>query len=119
MYVYIKFTELLARIAVVKSTILVLCMDAFMIRTLKNDLYSRDVLVNFSGNGVRDSQKLRLVRILRSTVMVRVGGGWEPLEEFLHDPYLLRLAWQNSLCLIPHFLVEISRGHDGTSLQVF
>jgi dystonin len=35
-----------------------------------------------------DSQKLRLVRILRSTVMVRVGGGWEPLEEFLrkHDP---------------------------------
>ena len=35
-----------------------------------------------------DSQQLRLVRILRSTVMVRVGGGWEPLEEFLrkHDP---------------------------------
>lgn len=30
-----------------------------------------------------DSQKLRLVRILRSTVMVRVGGGWETLEEFL------------------------------------
>ena len=85
MYVYIKFTELLAMIAVVKSTILVLCMDAFMIRTLKNDLYSRDVLVNFSGNGVWDSQKLRLVRILRSTVMVRVGGGWEPLEEFLYD----------------------------------
>jgi len=29
-----------------------------------------------------------MVRILRSTVMVRVGGGWEPLEEFLkkHDP---------------------------------
>jgi len=35
-----------------------------------------------------DSQKLRLVRILRSTVMVRVGGGWETLEEFLqkNDP---------------------------------
>lgn len=35
-----------------------------------------------------ESQKLRLVRILRSTVMVRVGGGWEPLDEFLqkHDP---------------------------------
>ncbi|CAH3155672.1 unnamed protein product, partial [Pocillopora meandrina] len=30
-----------------------------------------------------DSQKMRLVRILRSTVMVRVGGGWETLEEFL------------------------------------
>ncbi|XP_037077615.1 microtubule-actin cross-linking factor 1-like isoform X3 [Pollicipes pollicipes] len=35
-----------------------------------------------------DSQKLRLVRILRSTVMVRVGGGWEALDEFLvkNDP---------------------------------
>merc|ERR1719266_2259479 len=30
-----------------------------------------------------DSQKLRLVRILRSTVMVRVGGGWCALDEFL------------------------------------
>ncbi|XP_022692769.1 microtubule-actin cross-linking factor 1-like isoform X2 [Varroa jacobsoni] len=35
-----------------------------------------------------ESQKLRLVRILRSTVMVRVGGGWVALEEFLvkNDP---------------------------------
>lgn len=35
-----------------------------------------------------ESQQLRLVRILRSTVMVRVGGGWEPLDAFLlkHDP---------------------------------
>lgn len=35
-----------------------------------------------------ESQKLRLVRILRSTVMVRVGGGWEPLTSFLqkNDP---------------------------------
>merc|ERR1712223_2015734 len=35
-----------------------------------------------------DSQKLRLVRILRSTVMVRVGGGWMALDEFLvkNDP---------------------------------
>lgn len=35
-----------------------------------------------------DSQKLRLVRILRSTVMVRVGGGWVSLSDFLlkHDP---------------------------------
>uniref|UniRef100_A0A023FN77 Putative microtubule-actin cross-linking factor 1 isoforms 1/2/3/5-like isoform 1 n=1 Tax=Amblyomma cajennense TaxID=34607 RepID=A0A023FN77_AMBCJ len=30
-----------------------------------------------------ESQKLRLVRILRSTVMVRVGGGWVALDEFL------------------------------------
>lgn len=35
-----------------------------------------------------DSQKLRLVRILRSTIMVRVGGGWVALDEFLvkNDP---------------------------------
>ena len=35
-----------------------------------------------------ESQKLRLVRILRSTVMVRVGGGWEALDTFLqkNDP---------------------------------
>ncbi|XP_048472114.1 microtubule-actin cross-linking factor 1-like [Rhincodon typus] len=35
-----------------------------------------------------DSQQLRMVRILRSTVMVRVGGGWSPLDEFLvkNDP---------------------------------
>jgi len=31
---------------------------------------------------------MRLVRILRSTVMVRVGGGWMALDEFLvkNDP---------------------------------
>ncbi|VUZ50157.1 unnamed protein product [Hymenolepis diminuta] len=43
-----------------------------------------------NGNMYRfgDSQKLRLVRILRSNVMVRVGGGWTPLTEFLvkNDP---------------------------------
>ncbi|XP_078486580.1 microtubule-actin cross-linking factor 1 isoform X3 [Ciona intestinalis] len=35
-----------------------------------------------------DNQQLRLVRILRSTVMVRVGGGWMALDEFLlkNDP---------------------------------
>ena len=35
-----------------------------------------------------DAQKLRLVRILRSVVMVRVGGGWETLGAFLgkNDP---------------------------------
>eukprot|EP00057_Strongylocentrotus_purpuratus_P020675 XP_011675149.1 PREDICTED: microtubule-actin cross-linking factor 1 isoform X2 [Strongylocentrotus purpuratus] len=35
-----------------------------------------------------ESQQMRLVRILRSTVMVRVGGGWMALDEFLvkNDP---------------------------------
>ncbi|XP_052550737.1 dystonin isoform X12 [Tympanuchus pallidicinctus] len=42
----------------------------------------------FLGNQFGDSQQLRLVRILRSTVMVRVGGGWMALDEFLvkNDP---------------------------------
>nr|XP_022907001.1 microtubule-actin cross-linking factor 1 isoform X2 [Onthophagus taurus] len=41
-----------------------------------------------------DSQKLRLVRILRSTVMVRVGGGWVALDEFLlkNDPCRVMLV---------------------------
>merc|ERR1719242_1077624 len=45
-----------------------------------------------------DSQKLRLVRILRSTVMVRVGGGWCALDEFLvkNDP--CRGKW-NMTCM--------------------
>lgn len=42
----------------------------------------------FSALQFGDSQQLRLVRILRSTVMVRVGGGWMALDEFLvkNDP---------------------------------
>lgn len=41
-----------------------------------------------------ESQQLRLVRILRSTLMVRVGGGWIALDEFLvkNDP--CRGEWQ-------------------------
>ncbi|XP_028131989.1 microtubule-actin cross-linking factor 1 isoform X36 [Diabrotica virgifera virgifera] len=41
-----------------------------------------------------ESQKLRLVRILRSTVMVRVGGGWVALDEFLlkNDPCRVSLV---------------------------
>lgn len=35
-----------------------------------------------------ESHKMRLVRILRSDIMVRVGGGWISLNEFLlkNDP---------------------------------
>ncbi len=35
-----------------------------------------------------NSEKMRLVRVLRTSVMVRVGGGWEYLEHFLikNDP---------------------------------
>ena len=44
---------------------------------------------------------MRLVRILRSTVMVRVGGGWVALDEFLvkNDP--CRGKWpEHSILLI-------------------
>lgn len=39
----------------------------------------------------------RMVRILRSTVMVRVGGGWEKLDEFLlkHDPCRAAVSLKN------------------------
>lgn len=42
------------------------------------------VLIDLLQNSFGESQKLCLVRILRSTVMVRVGGGWASLDEFLH-----------------------------------
>ena len=56
-----------------------------------------------------ESQKLRLVRILRSTVMVRVGGGWVSLDEFLvkNDPCrgksLRQLLILTSLSRLTHF----------------
>ncbi|VDN14953.1 unnamed protein product [Dibothriocephalus latus] len=47
-------------------------------------------ICKISGNMYKfgDSQKLRLVRFLHSNVMVRVGGGWVPLTEYLakNDP---------------------------------
>ncbi|XP_046442954.1 microtubule-actin cross-linking factor 1-like isoform X9 [Daphnia pulex] len=53
-----------------------------------------------------DSQKLRLVRILRSTVMVRVGGGWVALDEFLvkNDPC--------RVVIIPHLRVRTPGEHE-------
>lgn len=48
------------------------------------------------GFGFGGSMK-RMVRILRSTVMVRVGGGWEALDGFLakHDPCRAK-AWKST-----------------------
>lgn len=63
---------------------------------------TRDFTLQFG-----DSQKLRLVRILRSTVMVRVGGGWVALDEFLlkNDPcrgeyFSHRFTLSLSLCSV-------------------
>ncbi len=54
------------------------------VKIMKTNLISSSTFFKQFG----ESQKLRLVRILRSTVMVRVGGGWVALDEFLvkNDP---------------------------------
>lgn len=48
---------------------------------------------------------MRLVRILRSTVMVRVGGGWVALDEFLqkNDPCRGKLKSQKQIYLYTFF----------------
>uniref|UniRef100_A0A2I3T8X2 Dystonin n=1 Tax=Pan troglodytes TaxID=9598 RepID=A0A2I3T8X2_PANTR len=60
------------------------CAKRFQVEQIGDNKYR----VSFQSNVFGDSQQLRLVRILRSTVMVRVGGGWMALDEFLvkNDP---------------------------------
>ncbi|XP_051991250.1 microtubule-actin cross-linking factor 1-like [Xyrauchen texanus] len=55
-----------------------------------------------------DSQQLRLVRILRSTVMVRVGGGWMALDEFLV---------KNDPCRVQHPGLKIFRSDSSSSIS--
>uniref|UniRef100_A0A671XC21 Microtubule actin crosslinking factor 1 n=1 Tax=Sparus aurata TaxID=8175 RepID=A0A671XC21_SPAAU len=55
-----------------------------------------------------DSQQLRLVRILRSTVMVRVGGGWMALDEFLV---------KNDPCRVQHPGLKILRSDSSSSIS--
>uniref|UniRef100_A0A2K5PDC2 Dystonin n=1 Tax=Cebus imitator TaxID=2715852 RepID=A0A2K5PDC2_CEBIM len=59
------------------------CAKRFQVEQIGDNKYRVSFQNNFG-----DSQQLRLVRILRSTVMVRVGGGWMALDEFLvkNDP---------------------------------
>ncbi|MBN3307540.1 MACF1 factor, partial [Amia calva] len=61
----------------------------------------------FLGNQFGDSQQLRLVRILRSTVMVRVGGGWMALDEFLV---------KNDPCRVHHPGNKIPRSESSSSI---
>uniref|UniRef100_A0A8D1QAX9 Microtubule-actin cross-linking factor 1 n=1 Tax=Sus scrofa TaxID=9823 RepID=A0A8D1QAX9_PIG len=62
----------------------------------------------FLGNQFGDSQQLRLVRILRSTVMVRVGGGWMALDEFLV---------KNDPCRVHHPGSKIKRSDSSSSIS--
>ncbi|XP_046365478.2 microtubule-actin cross-linking factor 1-like isoform X10 [Haliotis rufescens] len=67
-----------------------------------------------------DSQKLRLVRILRSTVMVRVGGGWIALDEFLvkNDPCRVGLWRRNRFRFMRRFLHhDQSKGRTNIELR--
>nr|XP_029519427.1 microtubule-actin cross-linking factor 1 isoform X8 [Oncorhynchus nerka] len=62
----------------------------------------------FLGNQFGDSQQLRLVRILRSTVMVRVGGGWMALDEFLV---------KNDPCRVQHPGLKILRSDSSSTIS--
>ncbi|XP_014680833.1 PREDICTED: dystonin-like [Priapulus caudatus] len=63
------------------------CPKQFLVHQIGEGKY-RDYQVIGAIFKFGDSQKLRLVKILRSTAMVRVGGGWIALDEFLvkNDP---------------------------------
>ncbi|EFO27979.2 spectraplakin [Loa loa] len=54
-----------------------------------------------------ETQIKRMVRILRSTVMVRVGGGWVALEEFLHKHDPCRAKGRTNLDLQRNFYDDI------------
>ncbi|XP_064410305.1 microtubule-actin cross-linking factor 1, isoforms 6/7-like [Latimeria chalumnae] len=63
------------------------CPKQFQVEQVSSNRY-RLLVCFYCGSQFGDSQQLRMVRILRSTLMVRVGGGWIALDEFLvkNDP---------------------------------
>ncbi|XP_026577641.1 microtubule-actin cross-linking factor 1-like [Pseudonaja textilis] len=64
-----------------------------------------------------ECQQLRMVRILRSTLMVRVGGGWTALDEFLvkNDP--CRVKGRTNLKINERYLSPGLLGRKGTGSQ--
>ncbi|XP_034980366.2 microtubule-actin cross-linking factor 1, isoforms 6/7 [Zootoca vivipara] len=64
-----------------------------------------------------ESQQLRMVRILRSTLMVRVGGGWIALDEFLvkNDP--CRVKGRTNLKINEKYLTPDPAGGKGGGSQ--
>ncbi|KAF7237173.1 Microtubule-actin cross-linking factor 1, isoforms 1/2/3/5 [Varanus komodoensis] len=64
-----------------------------------------------------ESQQLRMVRILRSTLMVRVGGGWIALDEFLvkNDP--CRVKGRTNMKINEKYLSADPGGAKGASGQ--
>ncbi|XP_032078255.1 microtubule-actin cross-linking factor 1-like [Thamnophis elegans] len=64
-----------------------------------------------------ECQQLRMVRILRSTLMVRVGGGWTALDEFLvkNDP--CRVKGRTNLKINERYLSPGLLGRKGAGSQ--
>ena len=60
-----------------------------------------------------DSQKLRMVRILRSNVMVRVGGGWESLREFLMKNDPCRCESTGNIWAVVNVWIDFARSQKG------
>ncbi|NXM79837.1 DYST protein, partial [Oenanthe oenanthe] len=79
------------------------CAKRFQVEQIGDNKYRVSILRTSFG----DSQQLRLVRILRSTVMVRVGGGWMALDEFLV---------KNDPCRVHHHGSKMLRSESNSSI---
>ncbi|KFR16792.1 Dystonin, partial [Opisthocomus hoazin] len=80
------------------------CAKRFQVEQIGDNKYRTVVLFLLQFG---DSQQLRLVRILRSTVMVRVGGGWMALDEFLV---------KNDPCRVHHHGSKMLRSESNSSI---
>ncbi|NXL36173.1 DYST protein, partial [Glaucidium brasilianum] len=80
------------------------CAKRFQVEQIGDNKYRVSLLKTFLFG---DSQQLRLVRILRSTVMVRVGGGWMALDEFLV---------KNDPCRVHHHGSKMLRSESNSSI---
>ncbi|NWT87186.1 DYST protein, partial [Lanius ludovicianus] len=79
------------------------CAKRFQVEQIGDNKYRVSLVRTSFG----DSQQLRLVRILRSTVMVRVGGGWMALDEFLV---------KNDPCRVHHHGSKMLRSESNSSI---
>uniref|UniRef100_A0A670IAH5 Dystonin n=2 Tax=Podarcis muralis TaxID=64176 RepID=A0A670IAH5_PODMU len=79
------------------------CAKRFQVEQIGDNKYR----VSIENSHFGDSQQLRLVRILRSTVMVRVGGGWMALDEFLV---------KNDPCRVHHHGSKMLRSESNSSI---
>ncbi|XP_015140368.2 dystonin isoform X33 [Gallus gallus] len=81
--------------------------QAIRLKTNHSNHVSNDDIIYLLQLKFGDSQQLRLVRILRSTVMVRVGGGWMALDEFLV---------KNDPCRVHHHGSKMLRSESNSSI---